>query len=386
MDFENNYLIAANQVPGFFGESKYDDKKKKKGAYFNSGMVLYNLNKMKKEISEDFYDYCLLHSDEFFYDQGMLNWLFCEKTKYVETLEYNWRYDVARRNKKIKCIPHIIHYVCYGMPYKPWDLYLEKDELTRLCGTIDLVYDKRSFYIDEEVNDNLLKWWKYAEESIFYDRLLSEMRIKKEYLIRTGVIQRVNKNLKEELKYEDYKWIIVNRKNYILDNIIESENYCRIKSIEQFVSFINICDKNRYMFFISIKDDTSKYWKQFVERIGFDLETIGYREGYIAILDEGVIYQIKGYGLLSKSFIFTHNYNSIMEKGEYLRESYITLLSSGYNKADGTSLSSILINNIDYSLNGRGANVVIFDKKLNGVVDSFCVNTYSNDKFDIIRI
>ena len=131
-DFEENYLIACGQSQGF---KKTDDMPPPKVfGYFNSGVILYNIKKMRQEVSIDKYEYVFSHSDDFFFDQGMLNHLFYKDTKYEETLLYNFRSNIAFgryfdqavemvENREV----YIYHYTCKGIPYKPWDLVIEDE-------------------------------------------------------------------------------------------------------------------------------------------------------------------------------------------------------------------------------------------------------------------
>ena len=98
-DFDDKYLIASSNFIDYSADRNYEADRIKKGEYFNSGVLIYNIEALKRDIDISYYDYVMNHSDEFFFDQGMLNYLFYNKTKYVDSLIYNYRHTMARKAK-----------------------------------------------------------------------------------------------------------------------------------------------------------------------------------------------------------------------------------------------------------------------------------------------
>jgi hypothetical protein len=70
--------------------------------------------------------------------------------------------------------------------------------------------------------------------------------------------------------------------------------------------------------------------------------------------------------------------NSIYRFGNHTAE----IMSAGYNFTKRSHKdSSIKIDNIEYGVNKRGLNFVIWDKKDEKVVDSVCFDTWDNKSF-----
>ena len=59
------------------------------------------------------------------------------------------------------------------------------------------------------------------------------------------------------------------------------------------------------------------------------------------------------------------------------------MISEGYRLKK--EVSSIMINNIEYSMNLRGLNFVIIDRIVGSVVDFFNIDTYGDNSFSINR-
>lgn len=52
----------------------------------------------------------------------------------------------------------------------------------------------------------------------------------------------------------------------------------------------------------------------------------------------------------------------------------------------GACRSEILVDNIDYSMNRIGINIVVIDKETGNIMDSINVNTYSDPSLKINRV
>ena len=70
---------------------------------------------------------------------------------------------------------------------------------------------------------------------------------------------------------------------------------------------------------------------------------------------------------------------------EPLEHCKIKVKSKGYTGAMGTHRSEVVVNNIDYSMNRTGINMVVIDKETGKVADSVNVNTYADPGLTIHR-
>lgn len=189
MDFEDKYLIAAshNPDPSYYNtlnKHTVNYESAGKGEFFNSGVLLMNLNKFRENITEESYikayEICEKENIPIFYDQGLLNFMFFDKTKYVSSMDYNFRYSIPKTypsridpNREYK--KSIIHYTGMKQPYKPWDLRFTDEMLEQFS---DVPYQDNYFYASKELNDLMEKWWAYASHTPIYDALIEQVEIK----------------------------------------------------------------------------------------------------------------------------------------------------------------------------------------------------------------
>ena len=196
LDFQGKYLAAASHNPDPSFYNALDDtivnlESAAKGEFFNSGVLLMNLDQFRKGniTLEDYnaaYQSCVTKGIKVFYDQGLLNYMFYNKTLYLSSMDYNYRFsipkdyakrlDPTREYKKA-----IIHYTGMKQPYKPWDIRLTKEEVERY-GTVP--YSGDYFYVNEELNDLCSLWWSYAEKTPVYDVLDYEAKVKTKWFRR----------------------------------------------------------------------------------------------------------------------------------------------------------------------------------------------------------
>lgn len=123
------------------------------------------------------------------------------------------------------------------------------------------------------------------------------------------------------------------------------------------------------LFVFAVKDEGSQaLTSDFINsmrRMGlkFDLEG-QYRASYGAVVSDGKVL----YEKLSKEELgFQTEENNVS----------ISLVSAGYENGNR---ASIKIDDKEYAINSRGINVVIYDLEKHVVVDSLCIDTYSNNK------
>lgn len=122
-------------------------------SYFNSGVMLYNLCKLRPTYNFDYYMQIAkkLHYKIKFPDQDLLNYCHHGETFYVDTFRYNLnaRYGYNQYNidyQKLKESSVIVHYASS----KPW----------------------RSNFLHQNTEK---LWWDYAKHTPFHQELLEEM-------------------------------------------------------------------------------------------------------------------------------------------------------------------------------------------------------------------
>lgn len=117
----------------------------------------------------------------------------------------------------------------------------------------------------------------------------------------------------------------------------------------------------------AIKDQVSLYYdnelSEKMKQLGFSINLVQqYWKGYIGIVDDNkIIFERLSDADGEVSYI-----------GEIDNIQFKVRSASYWNE----NLAEILLNGINYAVNGRGVNLVIYDKKLKQVVDSVCFDTH----------
>ena len=117
----------------------------------------------------------------------------------------------------------------------------------------------------------------------------------------------------------------------------------------------------------AVKDQISLYYdnelSEKMKQLGFSINLVQqYWKGYIGIVDDNkIIFERLSDADGEVSYI-----------GEIDNIQLKVRSASYWNE----NLAEILLNGIDYAVNGRGINIVIYDKKLKQVIDSICFDTH----------
>jgi len=130
-----------------------------------------------------------------------------------------------------------------------------------------------------------------------------------------------------------------------------------------FMAYWSWLEDERYTAFIAVKDEastgmTEEMWRQLHEA-GLACE-FGYRDSYYAMMDRGTVTEVSDATELSL-------------EGEFGSGHTFSIYSAGRDVGDK---ASIVIDDVEYSLNKRGMNIVVFDNELDMVVDSVTFDTF----------
>lgn len=187
IDLGDNYIAAVKDMAGV-----YDGHAKKLGhkSYFNAGMMLMNLKKMREEnIGAKLIDYKLHKDCGHFMSQDALNYVFNEKVLYISPI-YNWMApnQLKFSNQEIKDF--------YGIDF---DLSLDNTVIVHLTNRkkvwnykntwgFDLWYEyykksvlkpKKLFLMDESEKEKcFLGWFGNNEHKVFYLFWLPFIRVR----------------------------------------------------------------------------------------------------------------------------------------------------------------------------------------------------------------
>lgn len=155
-----------------------------------------------------------------------------------------------------------------------------------------------------------------------------------------------------------------------LEEYIERKKINLLKMSLKMEDYFDKLNNTDYIILIAGRDDVAWNWNEssdnIFKRLGFQSDLYG--KGHASFI--GVI----------------DNEKVIFEKCEFEQLAYETkldnnlkveLLSAGYELGD---TSSIKINDIEYALNRRGMNIVVYSKQQQQVIDQSCIDVFDNWK------
>lgn len=135
--------------------------------------------------------------------------------------------------------------------------------------------------------------------------------------------------------------------------------------------FSNGKDLKNKILVISGKDEPSKWLSNFVHKENINLQMdIGFRNSYIAVVD------------YNRGFIFENSQSGKYECSYQVKNKFIDIVSAGF---EGGNVSSIKIDDKEYSDNRRGLNFALFNYKTLALIDKFHVDTYGDKTLEIRR-
>ncbi|MCD8082491.1 MAG: hypothetical protein LUE86_02915 [Clostridiales bacterium] len=141
----------------------------------------------------------------------------------------------------------------------------------------------------------------------------------------------------------------------------------------EYISYL--MEQDDYVIFISAKDEASSKLTQtqrdMFASMGLEkLSTLGYRASYLTVIDEGeIVVELTKEDPGSNEEGQESKYRGSLDNGvEYE-------ITSGGHFLGNTS--SVLIDGKNYSKNSKGLNMVVYDKKLEEVIDHVCFDTCS---------
>ncbi len=179
------------------------------------------------------------------------------------------------------------------------------------------------------------------------------------------------------------------------NNIVSTDSKLReINNLRDYFAILKADSK--YVAVLSGRDECATHRGKFLEISGLPLRTdVQWRNSYVAVIDGGAVRVDEKSAKeinLNYEFVTGHpNYsveyldNKLKVCCEPLRYCKIKIKSRGFTESPGRDRSEILVDNIDYSMNKIGINIVVIDKETGGVADSININTYSDAGLKINR-
>lgn len=181
--------------------------------------------------------------------------------------------------------------------------------------------------------------------------------------------------------------------------ITDGKRIYQIENINEYIHLLVESGKSGYVLFFAVADTAGKYWMNFTERKTLGLiDSMEYRASYLAVadLDENnttELYAGTEQELNYHCSIMVEDRNVLTSRKVMSMQPllfyqvYISSKAWKFKKAERETLSwaKIMINNVDYAINRRGLNVVVFSKREHCVVDSFHVDMHADAALRIRR-
>lgn len=196
-----------------------------------------------------------------------------------------------------------------------------------------------------------------------------------------------------ENSYDHYRRVVIDeKKTGFLSSMFDGGGV----NLNKYIRGI-LTENHSLVLMFSVCDTAARYWDLFTERNVIGLrDKIDYRTSYVAVYrtDSKKLIErdeASNRELIYDCHIITSNSNFIVSPDLQQIVSYfsVTLSSKAWewNKTTGEfkCWSRILINNVDYSRNKVGLNVVVFSMDKQCVMDSFNVNLHSDKNLRLIR-
>ena len=153
----------------------------------------------------------------------------------------------------------------------------------------------------------------------------------------------------------------------------------------------------KYVVVLSGRDECSGQLSKFLELSALPLrKDVQWRNSYVAVIDEGTVkIDEKSTGELNLNYEFVAghpNYsveyldNKLKVCCAPLKYCKIKIKSKGFTESPGRDRSEIIVDNVDYSMNKLGINIVVIDKETGEAVDSVNINTYADPGLKINRV
>lgn len=184
--------------------SNWDLRAAERGGYFNSGVLLMNLDVLRKMdvTAETWIQTAAKLSPDYLFDQGLANFLFAKQALLLPSEQFNYRYGKAllqgTGQGELEDM-RLLHFAGEAAPYKPWDILFEQDEVDRFSVPPVRLKNAPQFVIDQKSNALAKLWWEEAEHTPVYHSLKVEMEIKKEWFERviSGYLKRMTQTIEK---------------------------------------------------------------------------------------------------------------------------------------------------------------------------------------------
>lgn len=193
-DFKNNVIMASGHN---ISESKLKSQLKsgvlhpEYGECFNSGIILYNLEKLKHMYKFNDVINIARTINYKLGEQGIQNYLFWDKTLYVDSKIYN--------NRGYKGIPiEEVVFFHYATNPRPWEISFTSEDIEFMSG-LEVLKSEKYIFFTSFYADMIDIWWYYAKQSPVYETVLAKKEITQKFFeekVVKDLLVSINKDMK----------------------------------------------------------------------------------------------------------------------------------------------------------------------------------------------
>lgn len=290
----------------------------------------------------------------------------------------------------------------------------DNHESVQIFGDPNTVLERKTYFKAlnyNEINNRLSverdrcrKWLK--------DALLSEKKVQSQKDILFSYSKLVKERLNNEMAvrygYDEYiraqkSKCLQEGKTYLQtinylagESVLEGDAYTKIDNVQEYFEVLR--NTGSYTILIGGKDSCSVHFSKFVEQSGLPLiKKPAIHDSYIAIIKDGKnLYEEVSDKLLRKRFVLNSGVDSL--GGSLINQTelfalptsatypvYIDIVSMRWDRKLKNQKSIISVNNINYSIDRRGVNIVVIDNKTNTVVDTFRIDLHGDASIGMYR-
>lgn len=297
------------------------------------------------------------------------------------------------------------------------------DTLDYMLSSYDAVYGIHPFHYEKGYYEYCLECIGIITDSCPVEEEARKLKqFKEQYsgkmreLYQNGINKLIEKNrkIRETQSYEQYQadhlgtlngtWLKRVREFYKIKEsysplYANGKGLYQLTDLNEYVRFL-VENAQGYVLFFAVRDNVSVHWGRFVNRnlLGLNTDVVKWRASYLAVVDMDEKNVMEFYDNSSRELkyhcdIVIRDRNIILEKENAALTpllNYCIDISSkgweyGYKNGKYYCWAKIMINNVDYAINKKGLNGVVFSKREHCVVDSFHVDMHGDAALKICR-
>ena len=222
-------------------------------------------------------------------------------------------------------------------------------------------------------NEPFLYWTNFSQKVKEDGMLIPDSNVK----IDIGISHEMGEEFLKKYYPKKFKEIF-NFKNSLrkFNSVFKIGELTTCSMFEAYVSILFNCKENLIVFITSNDAHTSPNLKNsklnYMKLLGINtkLEET-FRYSWLCIIDSGELVE----EMLSKNSRIVTTYNFSTHKSEVMSEGW-------WSSQKAMKDSSVKIDGVEFGVNKRGLNFVVWDKHQDRVIDSVCFDTWNNKDFD----